>query len=109
MIGVSGRAIGHWPWAQYRSFGASALDIGLVAAGSLDGFLDTWFDAHGVWDFAASSLIVTEAGGVIVDALGRDLVVLDHDVRRTPIAAATPELLDELLAARERNPLAGPE
>jgi hypothetical protein len=26
--------------------------------------------------------------------------VLDHDARRTPVAAATPELLAELVAAR---------
>ncbi len=41
-----------------------------------------------------------EAGGVIVDALGRDLLVLDHDARRTPVAASSPELLDALLAHR---------
>ena len=29
-----------------------------------------------------------------------DVVVLDHDARRTPVAGATPELLAELLAAR---------
>jgi len=34
-----------------------------------------------------------------MDLHGRDLVVLEHDVRRTPISAATPELLSELRAA----------
>ena len=30
----------------------------------------------------------------------RDLVTFEHIDRRTPVAAATPELLDELVAAR---------
>ena len=45
-------------------------------------------------------LVCTEAGAVVVDAMDRDLVVLDHAARRTPLAAATPELLAELVAAR---------
>ena len=57
-------------------------------------------DAHGVWDYLAASLICAEAGVRVVDAAGRDLVVLDHAARRTPVAAATPELLDALLAIR---------
>ena len=38
-----------------------------------------------------------EAGGVIVDALGRDLLTLEHEARRTPIAAANPDLLATLV------------
>jgi hypothetical protein len=45
-------------------------------------------------------LLCTEAGACIADALGRDLVALDHADRRTPVAAATPELLDLLLDYR---------
>jgi len=37
---------------------------------------------------------------VAADAEDRDLVCLEHAARRTPIAAATPALLDEALAAR---------
>jgi hypothetical protein len=44
--------------------------------------------------------VCLEAGAPVVDAERRDLVVLDHDARRTPVAAATPALLDELVAAR---------
>ena len=36
----------------------------------------------------------------MADAFGRDLVALDHAERRTPVAAATPELLDVLLGYR---------
>jgi hypothetical protein len=41
---------------------------------------------------------------VVADAHGRDLVVIDHDARRAPVAAATPELLDELLEGRSALP-----
>ena len=59
----------------------------------------------------AGSLVCAEAGAVVADALGRDLVVLDHGARRTPVGAATPALLDALLAARpllEGERVAGP-
>jgi fructose-1,6-bisphosphatase/inositol monophosphatase family enzyme len=45
-------------------------------------------------------LICEEAGACVVDAFGRDLLVLDRSARRTPLAAATPELRDALLTAR---------
>jgi hypothetical protein len=35
----------------------------------------------------------------VADVDGRDLVVLDHDARRSPVAAATPVLLDQLRGA----------
>jgi fructose-1,6-bisphosphatase/inositol monophosphatase family enzyme len=57
-------------------------------------------DAHGSWDYLGGVLLVTEAGGVVADAFGRELVALEHDDRRTPIAAATSELLDALVDRR---------
>jgi myo-inositol-1(or 4)-monophosphatase len=99
IVGISGAPLGGG-WAQFRALGASALDLCLVAAGILDGFVDMSPDAHGVWDYLAASLICAEVGVPVVDAGGRDLVVLDHAARRTPVAAATPGLLDELLAIR---------
>jgi myo-inositol-1(or 4)-monophosphatase len=95
--GVPARPLGV---QQSRMFGAAALDIGLVADGTLDGYIDCVDDAHGVWDYAASALILREAGGVIADLHGRDLIHLDHRARRTPVAAATPVLLDGLLDVR---------
>jgi fructose-1,6-bisphosphatase/inositol monophosphatase family enzyme len=53
-----------------------------------------------VWDYLASLLICREAGAPVVDLRGRDLVHLVHDERRTPVAAATPQLLESLLEAR---------
>lgn len=100
VIAVSGLPSTHFGWRQFRAMGASALDICAVARGAFDAFADLSVDAHGVWDYAGAMLVVQEAGGVIVDALGRDLIVLDHDARRTPVAATSQALLDDLLTRR---------
>jgi len=100
IVGISGLPGGRYGWAQFRALGASALDLCLVGAGSFDAFVDMSPDAHGVWDYLGGALICQEAGAVVVDALGRELAVLDHDARRTPVAAATPELLEALLSVR---------
>jgi hypothetical protein len=47
-------------------------------------------------------LICTEAGAAVADARGRALLTRDPAVRRTPLAAATPALLDEVATARAR-------
>lgn len=99
-VAISGVPDGDYGWAQFRALGASALDLCLVAAGTFDAFVDMSHHAHGVWDYLAGSLICQEAGAVVVDAFERPLTVLDHDARRTPIAAATPELLDAIVTVR---------
>ncbi len=100
IIGCSGLPPRHLGWAQYRAFHAAALDLCAVAEGMLDGFIDCARDAHGVWDYLGGLLVCREVGIEVVDAFGRDLVLRDHDMRRTPVAAATPELLTELVGAR---------
>lgn len=102
LIGLSGPTPGWLGWRQYRTLGAAALDLCAVADGTLDGYMDCMRDAHGSWDYLGGLLVCREAGAVVVDAHGRDLVVTDHAERRTPVAAATPELLAELLEARTR-------
>ncbi len=57
-------------------------------------------DAHGVWDYVGAQLVVQEVGGVVADAFGRDLVVLEHDARRTPVAATSSALLGQLIEQR---------
>ena len=57
-------------------------------------------DEVAAWDYLAGALICAEAGALVADAYGRDLVDLDHASRRTPIAAGDGQLLSELLAAR---------
>ena len=100
LVGLSGLPPHHLGWKQFRSLGAVALDLCAVASGTLDGYIDCSPDAHGSWDYLGGLLVCQEAGAVVVDAAGRDLVVLDHGARRTPVAAASPGLLDALVAAR---------
>lgn len=100
MVGISGLPPRSLGWRQFRALGAVALDLCAVADGRLDAFVDCSPDAHGVWDYAGALLVCREAGASVVDALGRDLVVLDHGARRTPVAAATPELCAAFVAAR---------
>jgi myo-inositol-1(or 4)-monophosphatase len=72
-----------------RRAGAAALDLAWVAAGRLDAFYERGLKT---WDWAAGRLLIEEAGGRVA--------WLDGEPRGL-VAAATPELLDELL------PLAG--
>ncbi len=102
IIAVNARAPESFAPRQYRSLGATALDIASVGLpGGLDGTVDFDDDRVAVWDYLASVLVVEEAGGVAADALGRDLVTLDPAARRRPVTAKGPALLDELLAVAE--------
>ena len=87
-------------WKQFRALGACALDLCAVAGGVVDGYIDCSWNAHGSWDYLGGLLVCQEAGALVADADGRDLVTFEHDDRRTPVAAATPELLEEMVAAR---------
>ena len=102
VVAVSGLPARHYGWRQFRAMGASALDICSVASGAFDAFVDMSDSAHGVWDYVGAVLVVTEAGGVVADAAGIDLVVLDPAERRTPVEATSPELLEALLVERHR-------
>lgn len=98
-------ALSGWPpvdlqWKQFRALGAVALDLCMVAAGRVDAYVDCSVDAHGPWDYLAAVLVCAEAGAAVVDLEGRDLVARRHLDRRTPLAAATPALLDQVVAAR---------
>ncbi len=53
--------------AGLRRPGAAALDLAYVAAGFSDGFFETGLN---IWDVAAGSLLVTEAGGLIGNFTG---------------------------------------
>jgi myo-inositol-1(or 4)-monophosphatase len=69
-----------------RRAGAAALDLAWVAAGRVDAFYERGLKA---WDLAAGQLLVEEAGGRVVALEGTPPGV---------IAAASPELLDDLAA-----------
>jgi fructose-1,6-bisphosphatase/inositol monophosphatase family enzyme len=100
LVALSGFSGEHLGWYQYRALGAAALDLCAVAGGVVDGYIDCSRDAHGPWDYLGGMLVCLEAGAHVADADDRDLVVLDHDARRTPIAAGTDGLLAEIGRAR---------
>ena len=96
IVGINGWPSRRGPWRQYRALGAAALDLCAVADGTLDGYVDCTVDEHAPWDYLGGVLVCREAGAIVVDAQGRDLVALDHEARRTPVAACRPPVLDEL-------------
>lgn len=102
VVALSGMpSAGPGGWRQFRALGAAALDLCAVACGRVDAYVDvTEPSAHGAWDYLAGMLVCREAGAVVADAHGRPLTVLDHAARRSPLAAATPGLLDQLGAIR---------
>lgn len=98
LVALSGLPPRHLGWRQFRALGAAALDMCAVATGSIDAYIDcTAKPAHGPWDYLGGMLVCTEAGAVVADRYGNDLVVLEHGARRTPVAAATPELLEKCI------------
>jgi len=66
-----------------RRFGAAAVDLCALAAGRLGGYFECvlW-----PWDYAAGSLIASEAGAVVTDLTGAPL----RFDRRCSLAAGTP-------------------
>ena len=104
VVGISAAPPPSPGWWQFRALGASALDLCLVAAGVLDGFVDFGVEQHGPWDYLGGMLLCREAGAAVSDALDRDLVVLEHAGRRTPVAGATAHLHDALRDVRRRLP-----
>jgi len=100
LVALSGYPRAYLGWYQFRALGAAALDLCAVAAGVVDAYIDCSWNAHGPWDYLGGLLVCREAGAHVADAEGRDLVALEHTDRRTPVAAGTPQLLEEAIAAR---------
>jgi myo-inositol-1(or 4)-monophosphatase len=102
VVGLSGYPRRHLGWAQFRALGAAALDLCAVAEGMLDAY-GVGGRAHlAPWDYLGGMLVCTEAGAVVGDLDGEELVVAHPDARRSVVAAATPELLAELVTASHR-------
>ncbi len=104
IVGFSGYPPRYLGWSQYRSLGAAALDLCAVAEGVLDGYAAVGGSQLGSWDYLGGMLICLEAGAAMGELRGEDLVTLDHDARRTPVAAATPVLLASFAAAVADRP-----
>ena len=103
LIAVNGTCLGRSGWAQSRTMGSAALELCYVADRRFDGYVD--FSAGlSPWDYLGSLLVCQEAGIEVHDSQGRDLVVLDHKSRRTPVAASAP-LVAKLMEARSTQSL----
>ncbi len=99
IVAFSGYPPHYLGWSQYRGLGAAALDLCAVAEGVLDGYAVVGGSHLGSWDYLGGMLICTEAGAVVGESEGRELLTLEHGDRRTPVAAATPDLLEALVRA----------
>ncbi|HTT87537.1 MAG TPA: inositol monophosphatase [Acidimicrobiales bacterium] len=99
VVGITGSPSRHPGWAQFRAFGAAALELCAVAEGVLDAFSVGLRAQLAPWDYLGALLLCTEAGAPVVDLDGRDLVTTEPSARRSVAAAATPELLSELRGA----------
>ena len=99
IVAIAGMPPRHLGWAQFRSFGAAALELCAVAEGLVDGFVVGSHAALASWDYLGALLVCSVAGAVVGELHGRELVTADPAARRAVVAAATPGLLDQLAAA----------
>ena len=99
----------HLGWAQYRVLGSIALDLCAVAEGVLDAYIDCTPEGHATWDYLGGALVCAEAGVAMGEAWGRTLLPGDLSETRSPVVAATPPLLAEVLAQRSTFGTPDPE
>lgn len=74
----------------FRCTGSVALDLAYVAAGRVDGFLETGLDP---WILASGELLVREAGGLIVDFTGGHNHIFDGN-----LIASNPRVVKNILS-----------
>jgi len=96
-------ALGGFPatklaWKQFRALGCASLALCDVAAGGIDGYLDGG-PYHAPWDYLGGYLACVEAGAIVREANGDELVTDDPKARRQVVAAATTSLADALMGA----------
>jgi myo-inositol-1(or 4)-monophosphatase len=96
IVGISGFPGHHPGWAQFRTLGAASLEFCAVAEGVLDAYMLVGRSTLYGWDYLAGLLICQEAGAVVVERDGAELIVRD-DAPRRPIVAATSQLAAQLL------------
>lgn len=99
VVAVNGRSPA-WPAArQFRAYGCLAVELCHVADGSLDGYANLDGDCHGPWDYLGGLLVLRESGMVAADRVGRELVTVEHSVRRDLVAACDRSLLAAMMSA----------
>lgn len=92
--GLAQRLATNPPYSSQRSFGSVVLDWCWIAAGRGDVYL------HGkqkIWDYAAGSLLLAEAGGQALTLEGEPVFCADI-APRSAVAALNGELFEEWLA-----------
>jgi myo-inositol-1(or 4)-monophosphatase len=92
IVGLNGYPARHLGWHQYRAMGAAALDLCAVAEGALDAYLDC-SGTLAPWDYLGGWLVCAESGATVTALPGEPLEAVRAGPR--PLAAATPELLEE--------------
>ena len=88
---------------KVRSLGSSALEIAYTSLGFIDLFIDIRGRLRNI-DVAASTGIVRELGGLVVDSQGRDIVISVDGIKRVESIIST---MDEGLASIVVNKLSG--
>jgi len=84
------------PVRAIRAGGSAGVEMAHVARGRLDGYFEVGIYP---WDVCAGTIIVREAGGVVVDTLGGP-----HDLsNRRVFACASKELADQLLVYLKKH------
>lgn len=82
-----------------RSFGSSSLEMCLIAHGAIDAYI-VGKEYLRVTDIAASTLLVREAGGIVIDKYGQQLdMPLTLEARTSLIAAVTPTFVQDILSS----------
>ncbi len=97
VMGLGGLPRSFLGWKQSRALGCCSLLLCEVAAGGLDAYLDPG-PYHAPWDYLGGLLACTEAGAIVRDARGEELVTEETGARRQLIAAGTVELVNVLEA-----------
>jgi len=72
-----------------RALGSAALNMAMVACGAADAYFE--FGIY-IWDIAAGELLITEAGGVVIDPAGGEV----ERMSRRIIGASSKELAEQL-------------
>lgn len=77
-----------------RRLGSAAIDLAYVAAGRFGAYYENFLN---IWDIAAGTLIVREAGGKVTNFDG------NPDVQKGNIIASAPQLYDEMFGVINRS------
>ena len=96
VVGLNGYSEKYLGWAQCRSFGSAALELCMVAEGSLDGYADFSKAALASWDILGGLLICQESGAVVMCEDGGSYNASDLQARKRIVAAGTMELAESL-------------